>query len=68
MAIRVDVEVFDLVFFEPSLYALDDELGPVIGADAVAFPGALVYQIECPQLVPLLGIVRGEGPQVSLLR
>ena len=40
--------------------------------DSVALPGALVYQIESPQLVPSLGVVRDEGPEVvapdSLLR
>ena len=68
----VDVEVLDSVFFESSPYDLGDELGPVVGADAVALPGALAYQIERPQLVPLLGVVRDEGPEVaapdSLLR
>ena len=68
----VDVEVLDSVFFESSPYDLGDELGPVVGADSVALPGALAYQIERPQLVPSLGVVRDEGPEVaapdSLLR
>ena len=71
-ASRVDIEGLDPVFFEPSLYDLGDELGPVVRADSVALPGALVYQIERPQLVPSLGVVRDEGPEVvapdSLLR
>ena len=68
----VDLEGLDPVFFEPSLYDLGDELWPVVQADSVALPNALVYQIERPQLVPLLGVVRDEGPEVaapdSLLR
>ena len=70
----IDVEGLDSVFFEPSLYDLGDVggLDGPVGVDSVALPGALVYKIERPQLVPSLGVVRDEGPEVvapdSLLR
>ena len=34
----IDVEGLDPVFFEPSLYDLGDELGPVVRADAFGAP------------------------------
>ena len=46
--------------------------GPLSERMHSGVPGALVYQIERPQLVPSLGVVRDEGPEVvapdSLLR
>ena len=42
---RIDVEGLDPVFFEPSLYDLGDELGPVVRADAFGGP-MLAYRFS----------------------